>query len=321
VGDKGLRVGHGALAELATRQHGVVATRQLEELGYGRNSVAKAARVGRLHRLHRGVYVVGHRELTWDGRCMAAVLASHPSVASHLSAGWLWGLLQFRPGTVHITTRSPRPRKRSFVIHTADLAPADLARRDGIPVTSVVRTILDLAVNSRERTVRRFIRQADDDKNFDLRAMEDLLARTKGHRGQAKVRAALEIYDETPVFTRSDLEKRFLEVVREAGLTAPSMNYFVAGYEIDAWWESARFGVELDIYETHGSRLSFEEDRERDDELLLAGIETTRVTGPRLAREPEAVVESVRRHGSRRADDSRAAGIRLGRGREDRIRS
>jgi very-short-patch-repair endonuclease len=93
--------------------------------------------------------------------------------------------------------------------------------------------------------------------------MEDLLERTKGHRGQAEVRAALEIYDETLAFTRP--------------------------------------GVELDVFGTHGSRLSFEEDRERDDELLLAGIETTRVTGPRLAREPEAVVESVRRHLARRS--------------------
>jgi very-short-patch-repair endonuclease len=100
--------------------------------------------------------------------------------------------------------------------------------------------------------VRRFIRQADDDKNFDLRAMEDLLGRTKGH-------------------------------------------------EIDACWADHRFGVELDVFGTHGSRLSFEEDRERDDELLLAGIETTRVTGPRLAREPEAIVDSVRRHLTRRS--------------------
>ncbi|MCW2978344.1 MAG: hypothetical protein JWO14_71 [Solirubrobacterales bacterium] len=279
----------------------MVSTGQLERLGYGKNSVAKAAKVGRLHRVHRGVYVVGHRRLTWHGRCMAAVLAASPSVASHLSAGWLWGLLQSRPGTLHVTCRQSRHAKRPFVTHTADLARADLARRDGIPVTSLARTILDLAVDSRERTVRRFIRKADDDKNFDLRAMEDLLARTKGHRGQAKVRAALEIYDETPAFTRSDLEKRFYEVVAAAGLPAPSMNRFVAGFEIDAYWPEAHFGVELDIFGTHGSWLSFEEDRERDDELLLAGIETTRVTGPRLAREAEAVVESVRRHLARRS--------------------
>jgi very-short-patch-repair endonuclease len=279
----------------------VISTKQLEQLGYGNNSVAKAAKVGRLHRVHRGVYVVGHRRLTWHGRCMAAVLAASPSVASHLSAGWLWGLLQSQPGTLHVTCRRSRHAERPFVTHTAGLAPADLTRRDGIPVTSLARTILDLAVDSRERTVGRFIRRADDDKTFDLRAMEDLLERTKGHRGQAKVRAALEIYNETPAFTRSDLERRFLEVVREAELPAPSMNCFVAGYEIDAYWADARFGVELDIFGTHGSRLSFEEDRERDDELLLAGIETTRVTGPRLAREPEAVVESVRRHLARRS--------------------
>jgi very-short-patch-repair endonuclease len=285
---------------LAARQHGVVSTEQLERLGYGKNSVAKAAKVGRLHRVHRGVYVVGHQRLTWHGRCMAAVLAASPSVASHLSAGWIWGLLQFRPETMHVTCRRSRHAKRPFVTHTADLAPADLVRRNGIPGTSLSRTILDLAVNSRERTVRRFIRQADDDKNFDLRAMEDLLDRTKGHRGQAKVLAALEIYDDTPTFTRSDLERRFLEVVREAGLPAPAMNSFVAGYEIDAYWADHRFGVELDVFATHGSRLSFEEDRERDDELLLAGIETTRVTGPRLDREPAAVAESVRRHLARR---------------------
>jgi hypothetical protein len=232
---------------------------------------------------------------------MAAVLASSPSVASHFSAGWLWGLMQSRPGTLHVTSRTGRRAQRAFVTHRADLTPTDLARRDGIPVTSLARTILDLAVDSRERTVSRYIRRADEEKLFDLWAMNDLLARTKGHRGQAKVRAALEIYDETPVFTRSDLEKRFYEVVIAAGLPAPAMNYVVAGYEIDAYWADHRFGVELDIFETHGSRLSFEEDRERDDELLLAGIETTRVTGPRLAREPGAVVDSVRRHLARRA--------------------
>jgi predicted transcriptional regulator of viral defense system len=288
------------LAELATRQFGVVATRQLDALGYSKSSVAKAARVGRLHRVHRGVYVVGHRTLTWHGRCMAAVLASYPSVASHFSAAWLWGLLRYRP-EIHVTSRGIRRAQRTFATHSADLAHADLTRRDGIPVTSLSRTILDTAVTSRPRTVRRHIQLAEDLKVFDLREMNDLLERTKGHRGQAKVRAALELYDEKPVFTRSGLERRFLEIVREAGLPEPAMNIFVAGYEIDAYWADHRFGVELDVYETHGSRLSFEEDRERDDELLLAGIETTRVTGPRLDREPGAVVDSLRRHLARRA--------------------
>jgi hypothetical protein len=232
---------------------------------------------------------------------MAAVLASHPSVASHFSAAWLWGLLRSRPETIHLTCRKGRRAERSFVVHRADLTRVDLARREGIPVTSLSRTILDVAVTSRQRTVRRHLQLAEDLKVFDLREMEDLLARTKGHRGQAKVRAALELHDGRPVFTRSSLEERFLEVVREAGLPEPAMNLFVAGFEIDAWWEAERFGVELDVYETHGSRLSFEEDRERDDALLHAGIETIRVTGPRLDREPGKVVDSVRRHLVRRA--------------------
>jgi hypothetical protein len=239
---------------------------------------------------------------------MAAVLASYPSVASHFSAAWLWGLTRSRPETLHVTSRVGRRAERSFRVHRADLVSRDLRRREGIPVTSVSRTILDVAVTSRARTVRRHLQLADDLQVFDLREMQDLLERTKGHRGQAKVRAALELYDEKPVFTRSGLERRFLEVVREAGLPEPAMNNFVAGYEIDAYWADERFGVELDVYETHGSRLSFEEDRERDDELLLAGIETTRVTGPRLDREPGAVVDSLRRHLARRGGGARPGG-------------
>lgn len=232
---------------------------------------------------------------------MAAVLASCPSVASHFSAAWIWGLLQSRPGTIHVTSRSPRRGERPFVTHHADLALVDRTTRDGIPVTSLARTILDLAADLRPRAVERFIQRANDGKLFDLRAMQDLLDRTKGHRGGPNVRAALDLYSETAVFTRSSLERRFLEVVTAAGLPPPAMNAFVAGHEIDAYWAEHRFGVELDVYETHGSRLSFEEDRVRDDELLLAGVETTRVTGPRLDREPGAVIDSLRRHLARRA--------------------
>jgi AbiEi antitoxin C-terminal domain len=238
---------------------------------------------------------------------MAAVLASSPSVASHLSAAWLWGIIRNRPGTIHVTCPSSRRARRRFVVHAAELPDADRTVRDGIPVTSLARTILDLAVDKRVRDVKRQIQLGDDLKVFDRRAMTALLDRSNGHRGAPKVRAALDIYEKKAVFTRSGLERRFLEVVVAAGLPEPAMNAFVAGFEIDAYWEAERFGVELDVFETHGSRLSFEEDRERDDELLLAGIETTRVTGPRLDREPAAVVDSVRRHLFRRAVVSRPA--------------
>jgi very-short-patch-repair endonuclease len=289
------------LAELATRQFGVVATRQLAALGYSKSSVAKAAKAGRLHRVHRGVYVVGYRRLSWHGRCLAAVLASSPSVASHLSAAWIWGIIRYRPGTTHVTCPDSRRARRRFVVHAGDLPEADRTVREGIPVTSLSRTILDLAVDRSARDIRRQLQRGDDLKVFDLREMRALLARSNGHHGKARVEAALDGFRPEHVFTRSGLERRFRELVREAGLPEPAMNLFVEGYEIDAWWEAERFGVELDVYETHGSRLSFEEDRERDDALLLAGIETTRVTGPRLDREPGKVIDSVRRHLARRA--------------------
>jgi hypothetical protein len=200
-----------------------------------------------------------------------------------------------------VTSKTGRRAQRSFVTHRADLPSADRTTKDGIPVTSLPRTILDIAPDTPVRTVRRYIQRADDAKQFDLGAMHDLLDRTAGHRGRATVLLALETYEERPGFTRSGLERRFLEVVTAAGLPASSMNYFVAGYEIDAYWEDARFGVELDAYETHGSRLSFEEDRERDDALLGAGIEMTRVTGLRLDREPALVIASIRGHLARRA--------------------
>jgi hypothetical protein len=186
------------------------------------------------------------------------------------------------------------------VTHTADLPPADRTRRDGIPVTSLARTILDLAVDSRPKTVARFIERADEAKLFDLREMRELLGRSKGHRGRSTVRAALDAYRPERKFTRSGFERRFLEVVREAGLPEPAMNAFVAGHELDAYWDAERFGVELDSWETHRSRLSFEEDRVRDDEFLLAEIFVTRVTETRLDREPGVVVDSLRQHLARR---------------------
>ncbi len=249
MGDKGQQPLHGALSELAKRQHGVVATRQLTPLGYSRSSVTKAAKAGRLHKVHRGVYVVGYRRLTWHGRCMAAVLASSPSVASHFSAAWLWGLLQSRPGTVHVTCPNGRRAERPFVVHRSDLAEVDRVTRDGIPVTSLSRTILDLAVDSHPKTLARYIERADAAKVLDLRQMRDLLDRSTGHHGEPTVRAALAAYRPERKFTRSGLESRFLDLVRNAGLPEPAMNVFVAGHELDAYWEGARFGVELDAFE------------------------------------------------------------------------
>jgi hypothetical protein len=243
---------------------------------------------------------------------MAAVLAAAPArvvkghqpiVASHRSAAWLWDVFRYRPQTIEVTAPKPRRSRRPYVVHCSVLLRDERAVREGIPVTSPARTYLDLAATERRRTVERVLSRAADLGRLDLGPVREVLARCPHHPGAPGLRAVLDIYREKPVLTRSGLERRFLEVVTAAGLVQPSMNAFVAGHEIDAYWAVERFGVELDVFETHGSRLSFEADRERDDELLLAGIETTRVTGPRLDREPGAVVESVRRHLERRRAD------------------
>jgi hypothetical protein len=267
----------------------------MEGLGYSRNSIADAVRAGRLQRLHRGVYAVGHKSLTWESHCFAAVLACAPNaVASHTSAAWLWGLLASRPGTLHVTAPSRRHRRVDLHLHYARLGDEDRDLQDGIPVTALPRTLLDLAACLSATRLDRALERAEELRLFDLRAIDALLRRAGGHPGVGPLRRALAVYRDQPVFVRSRLERRFRDLVKNSGLPAPSMNFNEAGYELDAYWRVERFAVELDVYETHGSRAAFERDRLRQEELKLVDIEMIRVTGPRLDREPEAVIERVR---------------------------
>lgn len=288
------------LADLAKTQRGVVSARQLRDLGYSTSTISDAARRGRLHRVHRGVYAVGHTSLTWDGHCMAAILARPGSVASHKSAAWIWGLRRWRPERIHLTAPTRQRIKRDFVVHFARLAPEDRAAVDEIPVTSVARTVLDLAPDESTRNLHRMMDRAEERKTFDLRRFERLLARAGGHPGRVKLRHALDTFKPEHAVLRSDLERRFRKLVLAAGLPRPATNVFVAGYELDAYWEAEGFAVELDVYATHGSRHSFESDRERQDDLLLAGIELIRVTDVRLDREPGETIARVAAHLERR---------------------
>lgn len=294
---------HGPLFELATRQHGVVSTPQLVQLGYSPSSAAKAAQVKRLHRLHHGVYAVGHRRLTWHGRCWAAVLGAEanemdgvvwPAVASHGSAAHLWGLYRYAPETIDVTAPIRRRARRPFRVHFSSiLAAEDREEREGVPVTSVPRTLLDLAIRARPDRLDRLLERAEERELLDLVAVESVLARAGGHRGRGRLRRALDLYQPDPAFTRSHFEKRFRRLVIAAGLPPPSMNYVVTQFELDAYWPDLRFAVELDLFATHGSRAAFERDRLRQEELKLIGVEMIRVTRPRLQREPEAVIRNL----------------------------
>lgn len=275
--------------------------RQLLDLGYSVDAVLEWGASGRLHRVHRRVYAVGHRRLTWHSHCWAAVLGAEPdegaawrAVASHLSAAYLWDLPRYKPEVMHVTAPTRRRAKRLFVVHFSSiLAEEDRTVREGLPVTALPRTLLDLAIRSRPDQMDGYLERAEERDLLDLRAIEDLLARAGGHRGRGRLARALAIYSPDPSFTRSKFERRFRRLVEAAGLPAPSMNFNVAGFELDAYWPDLRFAVELDLFETHGSRAAFERDHVRHEELKPLGLEMIRITAPRLKREPRQVIGNL----------------------------
>jgi len=237
-------------------------------------------------------------------------------VASHATAAWLWGLLRTRPGSLHLTAPSrrhakPGPGHRAkraaaaqastsrrgraehptpaYVVHFARLLDRDHAWQEGIPVTSMARTLLDLAAVLSSYRLERAIERAEQLGRFDLPPIEELLGRAGKHPGAARLRRALELYRDDSAVLRSGVERRFRDLVRRAGLPAPAMNFNVAGFEVDAYWADHRFAVEIDVFATHRSRAAFERDRLRQEELKLAGVKMTRVTDVRMRREPRAV--------------------------------
>ena len=213
---------------------------------------------------------------------------------SHRSAAWAWGLTARFARPVEVTAESPRRNRRAIRVHSARaLAPEDTASTENIPVTAVPRTLLDFAAVD-PRFLDRALGNAHRLGLLNPIAVDALISRSHGFRGVARLRLALEIHRPS-AFTRSGLERRFLELVRRAGLARPSMNLVVVGFELDAYWPTERFAVELDTYEYHGDPAAFERDRLRQEELKLAGIEMIRVTGVRLDREPRAVIERLRR--------------------------
>jgi very-short-patch-repair endonuclease len=282
-------------AEVAAVQHGVIAARQLTAIGYSRRKISREVAAGRLHRLHQGVFALGHPAVSAHGRCMAAVLAGGDgALLSHHSAAWLWGISTRVPARFEITSAVELHDRAGLVQHSAaTLHQSDSAVVDGIPLTAVPRTLLDLAAADRGN-LRWALPRARRLGLVDLVEIDSLLRRSVGLRGVGRLRAAIEIHRQ-PDFTRSELERRFLKAVKRAGLPRPSMNRFVAGFELDAYWPKLRFAVELDTYDHHGDEDSFEADRLRQEDLKLAGIEMTRVTGRRLDREPSAVISRLRR--------------------------
>jgi predicted transcriptional regulator of viral defense system len=291
-----------AVAELAARQHGVVSLRQLQLLGLGKAAVAKRAKAGRLHRIHRSVYAVGHARLTAQGRWMAAVLACGPkAVLSHRSAAAHLGLLRSARAIPDVTLPSPGARARKGIeVHASGtLTAADVTVVDAIPCTTVARTFLDLAEVEKRRRVEIAIEQAEVQRVFDLRAVEDVLDRANGRRGAAVVRTVLAELAE-PALTDRELEERFFALCNAAFVPRPEVNVWLTiddgnPIKADFLWRAEKLVVETDGRASHGTRQAFESDRLRDQRLKLARYEVVHFTWRQVTDEPERVALTVKR--------------------------
>ncbi|HVX33884.1 MAG TPA: type IV toxin-antitoxin system AbiEi family antitoxin domain-containing protein [Solirubrobacterales bacterium] len=259
---------------IASQQHGIITGHQLAVAGVDKSGVTRRLRAGRLHRLHRGVYAVGHRSLSWRGRWLAAVLAAgEGAVLSHTSAAALWRFLRPLEGPVHVTVAAAvrrKPREGIRLHRSRTLTPRDVTRRHGIAVTTPARTIEDLRGEVEDHLFRRALRQAE----------------LAGHRVP---------HLSATRRTRSDLELLFLGLCEDHGLPRPLVNHRVHGHRVDFHWPGRRLVVETDSWEYHRGSVAFEDDHERDLGLRAAGIAVRRYTADQLEAAPQAVVADLRR--------------------------
>jgi very-short-patch-repair endonuclease len=285
---------------LAEQQHGVVARRQLLNIGLGRVAIVERLRHGHLHEMHRGVYVVGARRISRKGRWMAAVLAGVlGTVLSHRSAGRLWRLLPPAAEVVEVTSpTSTRIRRDGIVGHRGALQDDEWLVRDRIPVTSPFRTIFDLAALLQMRELERAFHEAEAQRMTDRVSLPLLLERYPGRRGTKNLRALLDAPEPVGI-TRNDFEEAFVALVDRDDLRRPRMNADLAirgrFFEIDALWERERVAVELDSRTIHGTRKKFEDDRQRDRILVAEGWRTMHVTWRQLQEEPAAIADDLRK--------------------------
>jgi very-short-patch-repair endonuclease len=280
-----MHTGDRAIAALAARQHGVVSTAQLAAAGIGRRGVAHRVAHGRLTRLHRGVYQVGPVAAP-RGREMAALLACGESAAlSHHSAAAVW---QIRPefrGGVHITVSGCDARSRRGVrVHQS--ASLNAAVKDGLRLTTAARTLEDLAHCLPQRELDRAVNEAQV-----LRLVTDGELASLARRSRP-LRDALHV---EPALTRSEAERRLLQLVRAARLPRPETNVRIAGHEVDFVWREQRLVVEVDGFAYHATRQAFERDRRRDAALQAAGYRVLRFTWRQITKEPHAVVAQIAR--------------------------
>jgi very-short-patch-repair endonuclease len=289
------------LSLLARRQHGVIGRGQLMRCGWSETAVDKRIRAGRLHRVHAGVYSLAPPQLlSRQGRWMAAVLASGPhGLLSHRSAAALWLIRPNSRSRIDVTVAHRSRSSRAICRHVSQVPADERAVEEGIPVTSVHRTIFDLAATEGVDAVVAMIKEAEYRNRWDRLSLPELLERHPGRRGSCKVKLALQRITEEPSGrTRSRLEQRFAPFLRRHHLPLPRFNDWVLlgpkRCQVDCHWPKLGLIVELDGWEGHRSRSAFQDDRSRDRALHAAGYAVVHITWNQLDDEPEEIAADLR---------------------------
>jgi len=288
---------------LAREQHGVVALFQLLQLGYTMSAVKHRVAAGRLHPMRRGVYAVGRPELSRKGEWMTAVLSCGPSaVLSHSSAAALWEISPERDRRVHVSISGGTIRcGRDIVTHRRSSLGSDVTRCSRIPVTTPVRTLLDLALRLRAGALEAAINEAD---KLDLIDPDRLRAELEVRKGQHGVRPLRALLDRaTFVLTDSELERRFVPIALRAGLCRPRTQAQLNGFRVDFYWPDLGLVVETDGLRYHRTPAQQARDRIRDQAHVTAGLTQIRFTHWQVRHEP-GYVEATLRAVARRAQEA-----------------
>ncbi len=279
---------------LAECQHGVVSQRQLLELGLTRSGIRHRRVQGRLHELLPGVYAVGRPEVSKDGRLLAAVLSSGAgAVLSHLSAAELWGIRAGAARRPEVSVAASRfPRSRGVRVHRrAVLPPAEQTRRRRIPVTSPALTIVDIAPRLSTPGLEAAINEADVLGLINPDQLREWLERMPRMRGLGVVRRCLDRH--SVLLTDSELERRFLRLIRAAGLPLPLTGRQLNGFKVDFFWPALGLVVEADGLRYHRTAAEQARDRRRDQAHARAGLTQLRFTHAQAAHEPGEVASTL----------------------------
>jgi hypothetical protein len=285
------------VAQVARAQHGVVARRQLRALGLGEDAIDDRLRAGRLHRVHRGVYAVGHPLVSRHGVWLAAVLAIDGAVLSHRAAAALWGIRQ--SDLVEVTVpRGVRPRAR-IRIHETTLQPDETSTHEGIAVTTPARTLLDLAAILTPQQLERAANEAEVRRLASPTSLDALVARYPGRPGTPAIKALLDDRRIGANVTKEELEHRFLAFLDADGIERPRTNRHIALrdgslIEADCHWPDAKLIVELDGAATHHTSAAFEADRRRDRKATASGYRVVRVTWRQLHEDAATLATELR---------------------------